>query len=129
MLIIKGAITHLASRGYITTQVPNIALGNPQPDDEECPDEWFVLLHEGRPAIGKEYGIWHLTRIGWEANKDKIKQAFEEALAEGLDRTGGRGWEVFVEQVEEEFVQRKKKFEHYKKSLKQKLALCEEVVI
>ena len=82
MEIIKGSITSLSSRGYITLQIPHYTIGNPEMkvETEEFPDNWFIFLHSNKtPAVGKELGFTYLTRVGWEANKDKIKEAYENA--------------------------------------------------
>ena len=97
MKILKGAITSLASEGRITLQIPqyNIgAPGSPPSETEEVPDDWIVLLRSNNsPAVGKEYGFYFLTKAGWEANKDKIEDAF---LASKWQRGTWTDFEVYV---------------------------------
>ena len=100
MEIIKGAITSLSSRGYITLQIPHYTIGKPgmKVETEEVPDNWLVFLHSNKtPSVGKELGFTYLTRVGWEANKDKIKEAYENAKCP-------RGpWTKFEAHAEEHF--------------------------
>jgi hypothetical protein len=103
MKILKGAITSLASEGRITLQIPqfDLCFGNYTPEYEEVPDEWIITLRNSgsRPAVGRESGFWFLTRVGWEANKDAIKKAFESANFQ-------RGtWKEFEEYAEEHFLE------------------------
>ena len=49
------------------------------------------------PATGKQQGFWFLTRIGWNANYENIKQAFE--AAEHRTRT----WEEYEQYAERFF--------------------------
>ncbi len=87
MKILKGAITSLAEEGRITLQIPqyDIWIGKDleevgQSETEEVPDNWIVLLRSNRsPALGKERGYYFLTEAGWEANKDKIEDAFSKS--------------------------------------------------
>jgi len=113
--ILKGAITSLASEGRITLQIPifdiviqednrPIAYGADQLNDErveEIPDEWIMQLRSGqsRPVIGKEQGYSFLTKEGWEANRQKIREAF-------LNAKHQRGtWADFEDHVDEHFKQ------------------------
>lgn len=100
MKILKEAITSLSSKGYITLQIPTLSIGNPERivETEEVPDNWFTFLKATKcPAVGKEYGFTYLTRIGWEANKHKIKKAYENAEYD-------RGpWTKFEEHAEQHF--------------------------
>lgn len=115
MEIIKGSITSLSSRGYITLQIPHYTIGSPgmKVETEEIPDNWVVFLHSNKtPALGKEQGFTYLTRVGWEANKDKIKEAYENVKCP-------RGpWIKFEEHAEQHF-------DHVKHATKRKIALLE----
>lgn len=93
--IIKGAITQLASAGYITLQVPDSAYGDVEL--ENIPAHWVWEIKNQRPALGKERGHLHLTRAGWEANKVAIKAAFESS------QFPRDTWEEFERFVENEF--------------------------
>lgn len=133
MKILKRAITSLASEGRITLQIPQydivitedtraIAYGaDHMPDEriEEIPDEWVMVLRGGqrRPAIGKEQGYFFLSKEGWDANRQKIKEAF-------LNAKHQRGtWADFEDHVEEHFRQVKaatlKKIKYEQSRLKQ----------
>jgi hypothetical protein len=80
MKIFKGSITDLASRGYLTIQVPDCIIDTrqpPSPDYEDVPDDWIVCLKDDVPVYSsKQSGFLMLTRKGWKANKDKIKAVF-----------------------------------------------------
>jgi len=124
MKIIKDIITTLPKQGYITLQIPGVAVtldGSPLPGSEDLPDEWFTELKDGRrPAVGKEWGFLYLTRKGWEANRHRIKRDF----------TPNRGtWEDFEAYVDEHFksveINRKKEI----KRLKTKIKLLEKAQI
>jgi len=103
MQILKDSITCLAGQGRITLQIPqySIWLGPEarQPETEEVPDEWIMTLRSSAsyPAVGKESGYSFLTRAGWLANKDKIKEAFE------LSNSMRGSWEDFEKYVERHF--------------------------
>ena len=84
MKLHKDAITRLASEGRITLQIPqHIIWFDKEPkqiETEEVPDSWVVSLRSNRsPAVGKESGFYFLTKKGWEANKNRIKEAFLRA--------------------------------------------------
>lgn len=97
MKIIKGAIAALAEEGYLTLQVPDLAVG--ECDFEELPDEWFCRWNYGKgPAIGRESGMLYLTRAGYEANKQELKAAFS-----GDHR--GYTWKDFESHVELHFAE------------------------
>ena len=103
MKILKGAVTSLASQGYITLQIPVydvwIDQDPQQSETEDIPDNWVIHLKGGqnRPVIGKEKGFLFLSKIGWEANWKKIRQAY-------LDSGSPRGtWADFEEHVELHF--------------------------
>lgn len=87
MKIVKDSITVLAGEGWLTLQVPSLALrwpGEPDVEYEDAPDEWFVEVRIGSSSkhelcVGKERGFPHLSRKGWEANKGKLAAAFAGA--------------------------------------------------
>jgi len=98
MEILKDAITSSARGGYLSLQIPEIAVrfNGGQDEVENIPDDWVCRLKScDRPAVGKESGFLYLTRKGYEANKPAIRAAFEQAIASGTDRTGGIGWPAF----------------------------------
>ena len=65
----------------------------------EYPDEWFVWLKSTtsglRPVVGRESGFLFLSRVGYEANREALKQAFSE--------NRGCSWEDFERHVEKHF--------------------------
>ncbi len=101
MKILKDAITSLASEGRMTLQIPQVDL-NPRGFEssiKEVPDEWVVALKDGSyPAVGREQGYLYLTRAGWFANRDDIKDAFE-----GARFSRGNTWEDFEEYARKHF--------------------------
>jgi len=99
MKILKDSITSLASEGRITLQIPQYDLGSSDAIEEEVPDEWVVTLRNGLyPAVGREQGYLFLTRAGWFANQDKIKDAFEDAKFHR-----GNTWEDFEAHAKKHF--------------------------
>lgn len=102
MKILKGSIPQLASEGYLTLQIPafDIWIGeSPVASSyEDVPDEWVTILRSNNQfCIGKETGFLFLTRKGWEANKEAIKEAFEKSKMK-------RGtWQEFEKHAEDHF--------------------------
>jgi len=78
MKILKDSITCLAGEGRLTLQVPMFDLGG-KPKYEEVPDEWFIYLNHDRIPTTPRYGYLYLTKIGFEENKEKLKDAFLKA--------------------------------------------------
>ena len=124
MKILKDSITSLASEGRMTLQIPQYDLGSSDAIVEEVPDEWIVTLtHFLYPAVGREHGYLFLTRAGWFANQDKIKDAFEDAKFHR-----GNTWEDFeayakkhFQKVEHNTMHRIRLFEGKVKELKETL--------
>lgn len=124
MKIFKGAIKINAERGYKSLQVPDVCIGKPL-EEVEAPDEWFFYMKDGRVACGRESGFLHLSRQGFEANKEILKKALE-----GNER--GTTWEDFEAAAEAELTRCEKdtkkfisqmeaKIEQSKKVLKDKI--------
>ncbi len=121
MKILKDSITSLASEGRMTLQIPQYDFVYSDVIVEEVPDEWIVNLRDNLyPAVGKEQGYLFLTRAGWFANQDRIKDAFENA-----EFNRGNTWEDFEEyakkhfqKVEHNTVRRIRLFERKIKELK-----------
>jgi len=123
MLMKKGIITSLASEGYLTLQVPQYdiiikegrafaqSLTNAE-GVEEHPDHWFIWLKNHRPAVGRETGFLILTREGWEANKEKIKEAFQAS----------RGtWQEFEQHAEDHLKEVEEKTKKHIRFLQKKI--------
>jgi len=106
MKISKGAITSLARQGYLTLQVPDLEIRigeeaklNPKWEIEELPDAWFCRTKcynakGSRLVFGREQGFLYLTREGWEANREALKEAFQSSSNKRGD------WPEFVEKAE-----------------------------
>jgi hypothetical protein len=90
MKITKGNITHYASQAKPYLQLGEIdiittngklqainSIDNPANTVIDAPDDWFVRLRDNVPVTGKQDGFLHLSKKGWDANKDDIKAAFE----------------------------------------------------
>jgi hypothetical protein len=94
MKLQEGSITVLASEGRLTLQVPEWSIGD---DSElvEYPDRWFVRLHGRRPCVGRESGYLFLSREGWKANREILKQAFSTVR--------GAEWSDFEQHAEKHF--------------------------
>lgn len=101
MKITKNSITHLASEGRITLQVPELYFNENSPEMIDAPNEWFCYIkYDKSPCIGKQKGVLYLTEKGFNDNYDDIKSAFENALVSGQDRTNGIGWPFFCSTCE-----------------------------
>jgi len=98
MRILKGSITTLMGEGYMTLQVPTIALSldGIKAEMVEAPDEWFMFVTRERLAVGREQGFLWLSPKGYRANLDALKAAWE-ACPTGRRRSGrytsGREWD------------------------------------
>lgn len=110
MKIFKDSIIALASEGRLTLQIPEYSVDIvnnrivPITDDDEfeiIPDDWVCKLRSNHlPVVGKQDGFLYLTKKGYEANKDKLKIAFENSNM----RYGGAGkWHLFEEHAQEHF--------------------------
>ena len=100
MRLPEGAITYLASEGRITLQVPPFVIGEIS-RMIDYPDEWFhyvKMIRENcyRPVFGREQGYLHLTRAGWEANREALREAFESSPST-------KTWQDFERYVETYF--------------------------
>lgn len=71
--------------------------------EEKYPKEWFIRAKcvgaHHRRVFGKEQGFLFLSREGWEANKEIIKETFEESKL-GRYYRGNDSWDKFVEEAE-----------------------------
>lgn len=106
MFIRESSLAYLAACGELTLQIPtmSIFIGEPPAQEEEdvveLPDEWFCFLRGYVPAV--RGGYLHFTRAGYEANKERLREAFEGRDMQ-YDRTDGRGWPAFEEAAEAHF--------------------------
>ena len=132
MRLLRGSLTNLVRQGRITLQIPEIEVNisenpnqelseeNPFPfvltactNDEyvEYPDEWFMYVKYDssslRPCVGKESGFLYFTRVGYEVNKEEIREAFEAAC----DRGHGNSFSTFEVYVEDFFSKMEKRIE------------------
>ncbi len=115
MKLPEDSIITLAQEGRMTLQVPTCWYGEPAPKLVDYPDDWFIHITGGRPALGREKGFLHLTRAGWEANKEDIRKAYEGSG----DPEGS--WQEFEKFVEVEFVERKKALQKHRDNLRKKM--------
>lgn len=136
MKIIKETITMLAASGHITLQVPDAYIGDPEPEMEEAPDEWFMYVKcEGnahRPCVGKESGFLYLSRAGWEANKDRIKEVFEaynEKMRREYPTHKWQTWADFEAHVEKHFDDMRKIIQRKIKTLESQAAQLKAMTI
>lgn len=130
MQIIKDIILTYVNEGRLTLMVWGFAFATTaghKPEDtrtdlETVPDDWFCWLKSDlKPVVGAETGYAYFTRRGYEANKDKLKQALEAAIAQGIDRTDGGGWPAFERMAEEHFAKVEKAKQKLITSLQSKL--------
>ena len=128
MRIFKDAITTLAAEGRRTLQVPDLVIAIPpvrleEVEYEEVPDEWFTRLKRDVPCAGKENGFLYLSRKGYEANKERLKEAFLKAQYK-------RGtWEQFEKDAEDHFAKVETARQRKLKLLRAKADELERVVI
>jgi|WetSurSiteA1Bulk_404760.scaffolds.fasta_scaffold00038_69 hypothetical protein len=70
----------LVKEGRLTLQIPQFYLGfRPLPTTTwiDFPDNWFCFVkNSNRLSLGKEGGFLYWSRIGYEANKEKIISAY-----------------------------------------------------
>jgi len=114
MKILKGAITRHASRGQTYLIVDELPRVSGEYEYEEVPDDWIRRVSSRRLYLGAGFERpWHCSRLcltpkGWEANKDKIKEVFENS-----DNPKKKTWEEFEEYAEftfNEIITETKKF-------------------
>jgi len=107
MLLPKDAILFYASHGNMTLEI-NTHRVTPI-ESEEVPDNWICQLEPGTklpaPKGSKKSYPYYLTRMGWEANKYKLKEAFVKAPChktpdEALDK-----WEKYKGTIEAQLKQ------------------------
>jgi hypothetical protein len=60
------------------------------------PAKWFMETKGWTPCLGKQRGFPHFTKAGWEANKAKIKELYEEAI-QNPNMNRGETWKDFEE--------------------------------
>lgn len=103
MRLFTGYLEHLRSRGKYSLQVGEVALGSPVPATVEAPDEWFERLKvcsglrrgtagQRRP-FGREQGFLFLSRAGYEANREQLREIVERYNAEWPGE--GFTWQAF----------------------------------
>lgn len=122
-------LTSGAKCGYLSIHIPSLCVGGNPPNhiEVDMPDEWFMFVNAGPvPVVGKQEGFLYLTRKGYEDNKDRLRTAFELAIASGFDRTDGRGWVAFEEYVENHFTKLAKAIEKKRKYLNKLLVDLDE---
>jgi hypothetical protein len=117
MRIIQGSIIDHPSTGRMTLQIPSIAIfigAESSAQYEEVPDEWICELRQEVPVTGKEQGYLFLTRTGWDANREQIRQAFE---ASGSQAT----WEQFEQFARRHFTEVERKTQRKLQQLQNKV--------
>lgn len=121
MKIPRSSIVSLSSSGYITLQVPDVVInfgGGSLPPDDDLPDEWFVRLTDGVPS---PQGFLHLSRKGWEANRDALWEAFSKANAH-TQRFPGITRAQYEKEIREELKLREKQVAKKIAALEKKIA-------
>lgn len=116
MRIAPSALTQLAREGYRTLQIPDVVIGvdpNPEPE-EDFPDEWFTLLNAER--LPSQRGFLYFTLAGWEANRERLRTAFEAS-----PRKRGT-WADFVRDAVADLANRHKKRMQKIRTLEQEIA-------
>lgn len=145
MKLPADCLISLAARGYMSIQVPEYDLDitaenghavgvtshvSDRADVVEYPDNWFIrVANSGSIAVGKQSGHLHLSRRGWEANRDTLRLVFTAACGNGLDRTGGEGFPAFVRYAEKFFADIEKKTDRRIQKLSRELDELRNAVI
>lgn len=107
MKVYAGALTLMAAEGRLSVQVPHLNLriveGQVAIADlptVEIPDEWIESLKGygsgHRRCTGRELGFWHLSRAGYEANKEALRAAL-------VGNARGTTWEQYEAAAEAHF--------------------------
>lgn len=126
MRILRGGITAYASEGKITLQVPVSAIFNPNPEYEDCPDEWFWKLKNGRLAHGAERAFFlFLSPAGYEANKENLRRSLEAAIEKVSVIPSTSAWEAFEKHAEKFFAEVEKSTRKHYWNLQAKLLAYE----
>ncbi len=126
MQIIKDALFTLVAEGRVTLQVPGYGIGK-QIEYEEIPNDWLCRLSGHDLCTGKKGGCFFLTKKGFEANKDKLKEKFMYAITHGRDR--GETWEDFETHAEEHYRKVQSRRDALIKNCKDKITALEQATI
>ena len=121
MKIPKDALFSLSRRGYLTLQIPDITISF-EDIEEEMIDVLPVHFERLSGAVPKKQGFLFFSQEGWEHYKDQIKQAYDEAVKDGIARGT---WNDFVDAANMHFIHRSVAIEKEKKKLRKKLAELE----
>lgn len=100
MKIHSDWLTALRREGRCTLQVPTLTISfpgrTPQIEYVEIPDNWVFKLQDGKkPAVGRMEGVLYISRLGYEANKSAILEAYVEGVQRKYGRSADRAISVF----------------------------------
>lgn len=108
MKIESNGITKLASLGRISLQV---IIKNYDSENQETmiviPDDWIIRLNSDNFNIFdfSDSGLYYLTEIGWNDNKNKIKEVYENFLKFHPYTTEENSWTAY-EAYAEDFIKK-----------------------
>lgn len=104
--VYEDCITHHASEGRLTLQVPNNCIGTPTSATVSVDSSHFVILksEDGIPAVGRETGFLFFTEAGFEHYKSELEAVFDADIR-------GNTWAQFEEHAASVFAKRKKKLQ------------------
>lgn len=108
MRIDKNGITKLTSLGRISLQV---IIRNYDSENKEktilIPDDWIIKLNPDNFNIchPEDSGLYYLTEIGWNNNKEKIKEVYEKFIKFHPYTTEENSWAAY-ENYAEDFIKK-----------------------
>lgn len=127
------SITTLAGEGRKTLQVPDTVICFTAEEEAEWaasvvehPDEWFIYLRNNIPSVGKQGGFLYLTRLGYEANKERLKAAF--TASDSCTQYGSQ-WSEFEAHAEDHFNKVEKALYNAQAKLRKQLTELEKIVL
>jgi hypothetical protein len=87
----------------ITLQIPDLIIDQnicKKADLSKYPKEWFCYLKDDALVAGKEQGFLFWSKKGWEANKEKIKEEFNNST---IIRNPHLNWSDFEKHANKHF--------------------------
>jgi hypothetical protein len=122
----KIDLFQLPKQKKITLQIPSIEItksGIVNVSFSDYPEDWFCNFKDGALAAGKEQGFVFWSEKGWEENKEKIKEAFENST---VIRNPHLDWSDFEKYAKDHFKNVRRKTERKIKRLLQQAKQLQE---
>lgn len=102
MKLLDGSIEALAKEGRHSIQIPEIIIGSTAGIPEiECPNDWFWRMNHLK--LPCRQGFLYLTRKGYAANRENIREAFLSACRRAGSTNMNRDWAKFEKSIDQFF--------------------------